>query len=320
MRLLAAALLLCACHPITDVELAPPTAGFQLAPAPFEVPMTAETQRCYFITVPSDTPVYVNAFEIAQNAGTHHMNIFRVRTIRALSGMNGDVVAEGECWKSGNWADWPLVVNSQASGSIDQTVPGHTRFQMPPTTAMRFEPHELLMLQTHYVNASTQKTPLRGKVLVNFETVEASTVTAEVGTAFATNQNIRVCPGDQGKFFSATCAISQTTPVTIIGANSHFHSRGTDFTISLFDPAAAGTPPAFYESKNWNDPPMEWSLNIPVPAGGGFRYRCEYDVPSTTCGNPDDSCCFTFGGKVETQEHCNAFVYYFPKTHDVGCF
>lgn len=316
--------------PPSDVKLDPPAAGsgFQLAPAMFEVPMGSESQRCFFFEVPSDVPVFVSRFEIAQNPGTHHMNVFRVRTVKLLGGTNGQVVAEGECWKPGNWSDWPLVVNSQLSdpNAHGDLPPGHTRWDMPTDVAMRFEPHELLMLQSHYVNATTQKTPQEAKVLVNFHTIPAAQVKAEVGTAFATNQSIRVCPGDTDKFFETTCKLSSdadggtATPITIIGANSHFHSRGTKFTISVMDPGSSASPPPFYTSTDWHDPPMEWALNVPVPAGGGFRYRCEYAVPASDCGNPDDSCCYAFGGKVETQEHCNAFVYFYPKTRDVGCF
>lgn len=308
-----------------DVKLDPPEAGkgFQLQIAPFDVPEGVETQRCFFFEIASDTPVFVSRFEIAQNPGTHHMNIFRVRTLKGLDGAPGESVAEGECWKSVNWSDWPLVVNSQESdpGGLGSLPDGHTRWDMPADVAMRFEPHEKIMLQTHYVNASTQKTPLKARVLVNFHTMPEAQVKAEVGTAFATNQSIRVCPGETGKYFESTCKLSTTDPITIIGANSHFHSRGKKFEISVMDPAAptSSTPP-FYTSTNWHDPPMEWALKVPVPAGGGFRYRCEYDVPQTACGNADDGCCYTFGGKVEFQEHCNAFVYFYPKTRDVGCF
>ena len=323
-RALAISLFVVACNKPgpEDVKLDPPASGFQLKIEPFDVPMGTESQRCFFFEVPSDTPVFISRFEIAQNPGTHHMNVFRVRTVKALGGEPGTSVAEGECWKSMNWSDWPLVVNSQESdpGGVGNVPDGHTEWNMPADVAMRFEPHERIMLQTHYVNASTQTTPLQARVLVNFHTIPEASVKAEVGTAFATNQSIRVCPGETDKYFETTCKISMTDPVTIIGANSHFHSRGKKFTISVMDPAATGSPPPFYTSTNWHDPPMEWSLQVPVPAGGGFRYRCEYEVPQTACGDMNDSCCFTFGGKVEFQEHCNAFVYFYPKTRDVGCF
>ncbi len=300
--------------------LGAPDAGFQFAIAPFEVPKGSETQRCFFLEIPSDAPVYVNRFEVAQNAGSHHANVFRVKTIKNLSGMPGDSVVEGECWISPNWSDWPMITNSQQStGSGASGSAGYSNFQMPAGVAARFEPHELIMIQTHYVNATSQKTPLRGKVLVNFHTVDAGAVTAELGTMFATNQSIKICPHDVDKFFESKCGMSATNPVTIIGANSHFHSRGTYFSMAVVDGTGdAGSP--FYENRSWDDPKMDWSLKVPVPAGSAVQYRCEYSAPSDTCGNADAGCCYTFGGHVETQEHCNIFVYYYPKVRDVGCF
>ena len=311
--------------PPLDVTLDPPTSGYQVAPAPFDVVAGTETQRCFFFAVPSDVPVFVNRFQLAQNTGSHHLNVFRVKTIKALSGVDGDSVVDGECFKSPNWSDWPLVVNSQESnpGQLNPDDPaanGHVDWQLPDSVVYRFEPHELLMIQVHYVNATTQATPKRGKFLVNLHTIPAAANQQEVGTLFATNQSIKVCPGDTNKFFEASCKLSSATPVTLLGANGHFHSRGTKFTITTFD--AAGTPAAapFYTSAVWNDPPMIYGLNLPVAANAGVRYHCEYSVPATACGDPANGCCFTFGGHVETQEHCNAFVYYYPKTADVSCF
>src|SRR5579864_8254614 len=95
-----------ACLRPQDVTLAPPASGFQMGSGIFPVPkagallsdggvFSGETQRCYFFDVPSDAPVWVNRFEIAQNTGTHHMNIFRVKTVIGLGGDAGDVVADG---------------------------------------------------------------------------------------------------------------------------------------------------------------------------------------------------------------------------------
>ncbi|MDB4942126.1 MAG: hypothetical protein JWP97_1660, partial [Labilithrix sp.] len=43
-----------------------------------------------------------------------------------------------------------------------------------------------------------------------------------------------------------------------------------------------------------------------------------YDVLKHPDAKPD--CCYTFGPIVEKNEHCNAFVYYYPKQDDVTCF
>jgi hypothetical protein len=313
MGLLGLSLVLCGC-PVDkgDVTLAKPALGFQLQAGPFEVAKTTETQRCFFFTVPGTpgTDVWIHRWEIAQNTGTHHVNIFRVKTIRNLDGNDGDVVVDGECFKSGNWSDWPLAVNSQNdSTGVDWT--------LPDDVGARFSAGEKLMLQVHYVNATTQTTPTRGLVFANFHQA-ATPPSQELGTLFATNQNIRICPGDTNKTFEAKCTFSGG-PVTIAAANGHFHSRGQSFTIAPVDAqGAVGT--TFYTSSTWNEPPMETGLSVQVPGGGGIDYRCSYTADTSECGDASKACCFTFGPKVETQEHCNAFVYYYPKRSDITCF
>lgn len=299
-----------------DVQLPDPGPnGWQVATGTFEVPQGEEIQDCYFFEVPFDTDVFVNRITLAHNEGSHHMNVFRVRTIVNLDGAPGDVVKGGECWTSTNWKDWPLVANNQSGG------PDGEDWQMPEGVALKFQAHEKLMLQTHYVNASTQKTPAKASVAANFYGVEAGQVQNELGTLFATNQNIKVCPGESAKTFEASCKIAQDSPVTVIAANGHFHSRGDKFTMNRWEPVAGKTNEQFYESDAWDDPPFDRSLNVPLAMGEGVTWTCEFSAQADECGDPANGCCFTFGGKVEAQEHCNAFVYYYPKgTSDKNCF
>lgn len=322
--LVALALSVAACpgpKPAPDVDLPAPGAGqgFQLVAGPFDVASGTEVQRCYFFAAP-DGVTWVNRVQTGLNPGSHHLNLFRVKTVVNLSGKPGDMIENGECFNSSNWADWPLVTNQQDS-TAGRNVADWT---YPTGVAQRFAPGELLMLQIHYVNASTQKTPGRGKGVVNFFSVDAGAVTAELGTMNATNQNIEVCPGDTDRHYSATCFFSAAStgaaPVTIVAANGHFHSRGTDFTMSVEDAQGTVAPAPFYENLSWNEPVFERGLNVVVPTGGGVQWVCHYGMGAGACGDPAKSCCCTFGGHVETQEHCNAFVYYYPKTGDVTCF
>ena len=319
---LAALLALAACGqddpgkngPPADVTLPDPgPSGWQWETGAFGVAPGEELQDCYFFQVPGDQPVMVNRITLGQNQGTHHMNVFRVKTIQKLSGKHGDVVKGGECWNSGNWADWPLVTNSQSDGNVED-------WYLPERVALKFEPGEVLMLQTHYVNATTQKTPTRGKVVVNFYGAEPSQVDHEMGTLFATNQNIRICPGDKKKTFEATCKIAQAGPVTVSAANGHFHSRGDRFAMNRWD-SINGKGEQFYESLAWDEPVFTKDLNVPIAQDGGISWTCEFSALASECGDPNDDCCFTFGGFVEYQEHCNAFAYYWPKgATDKNCF
>ena len=298
-----------------DVQLtAPPVGqGFQLSTPEFEVPAGAEVQDCYFVQTPN-VETWVNHIITAQNPGTHHMNLFRLGTKGALWGNPGDVVHGGECWNSGNWADWPLVANSQISTPTNPV----NDWTLPDGVGMKFDPNEVLMLQTHYINATVQKTPGEGHVLINLFSQPKESFTMELGTFFATNQNIRICPGEIDKSFSASCLFA-SAPVTITAANSHFHSHGIEFDISTVDAQGVETP--FYHNTSWDSPLWDTNLNIPIAPGGGISYTCAYTVEPTDCGDPNDQCCVDFGPHNQTQEHCNVFLYYYPKLpSQVVCF
>ena len=171
--------------------------GFQFRTELFSVAPGEEIQDCYFYKVrdlakagglPENEPVNLHRVQMVQKDGSHHMNIFRVRTIKGLGPDGGAIQrgknGQGECFKSPNWADWPLVANTQQAGDLDWT--------FPDGVANVFQPDEWLMLQTHYVNATSQATPEGGEVKVNFHTIPKEQVQHEMGTLFATKQSIRV--------------------------------------------------------------------------------------------------------------------------------
>ena len=336
-------------------DLAPPPLpqGVQMKTAPFTVPPGTEQQNCYFFRVsdlaqaagyPAGQALNVHRVEIVQRAGSHHMNIFRVRTIAGLDPTKGAVQTatngQGACFVSSNWADWPLVANTQQAGDQDWSYPdGVANVLNAPDY-----PDEWLMLQSHFVNASTQTTQGdTGQVAVNLWTLPADQVTAQLGTLFATDQNIRVCQSNPTPTFAQGCQFNSSSPVTIVGANGHFHSRGKEFDIYTWDGKSLmpDTNARFYQSVQWDDPPMLHSpeLEVSVPANGGVYYSCTYDwqAPPSTIGcstlNTIDQqkeqaagttaqadCCYRFGPQVDTNEHCNAFVYYYPKLSDATCF
>src|SRR5262249_37952583 len=170
--------------------------------------------------------IWINRYEVAQPPGSHHMNLFRVKTIKNLNGNPGDVVVDGECFISSNWSDWPLVVNSQQSAN--------TSWTLPEGVGAQFHGGELLMLQTHWVNASTQKTPGRASVRVNLWRL-AQPAANELGTVFATNQNIEVCPGNVNRMFAKSCQFPGNDAIHVVAANGHFHSRGRLFEMFAMD-------------------------------------------------------------------------------------
>jgi hypothetical protein len=329
----------------SELDAPPSGLGVQMKTEAFNVPAGTEQQNCYFYRV-SDLetaagldptqPLDVHRVQIVQKAGSHHMNLFRVRTIKGLDPAQGtqrNINGQGQCFVSSNWADWPLIANMQQSGGDD--------WSYPDGVANELAPCEILMLQTHYVNASTQGTPDGvGQVAINLLTIDPSEVTAQLGTAFATDQNIRICKDNPSPSFAKGYPFNNPGPVTIIGANGHFHSRGKEFDIYPWDGTTPTPDPStrFYRSLTWDEPPMIHSPSIaaPVPANGGFYYQCSYQWQdpaletndAITCATldaydaskpppppamvPPPDCCYRFGPQVDLNEHCNAFVYYYP--------
>ena len=315
-----------------------PAEGLWIRTPEFDVAPGAEIQYCYFFQVPAQTDgtLWVDRIELALNPGSHHMNLFRVKTLRGLKpadgspvdlgGVQGTEIREGECWKSPNWSDWPLVANNQQS-SIDNPI---FEWALPTGVAQKLDAGEMLMLQIHYVNAATQDTPFKGRGGVNLHR-STDGDTMELGTLFATQQNIRICRSNPAPTYGGGCAMPQGTH-TVAAANGHFHSRGRRFSIYAWDGVSTSRPPdsaRFYQSEAWAEPDMATGLDVQLPQGGGIYWTCEYQwsEPADGCealqaADPQHStdCCYTFGPKVETSEHCNVFLYYWPKTADVTCF
>ena len=315
---------------VGGVEMLTSAQGFTLHVPPFSVPPGTEIQDCYFFVVPDlnqGQPIWVNRFKLGQRTGSHHMNVFRVKTVVNLIGTPGEVVHGGECRVSPNWADWPLVVNTQESNTESPIVD----WKLPADVAQRFEPGELLMVQTHYVNADLQTTPDGGEVRVNFYKSDVDNP-IEMGTLFATQQTIRICQSNPNPTFSGACSFPGNEQTHLVALNGHFHSRGTRFAVYPWDGQSL-EPPAedslIYESRDWAEPPMAIGMDEVIPAGGGVWWNCEYqwEDPPAGCDfinsrDPEQAgdCCYTFGGIVETGEHCNLFAYYWPKVEsDVFC-
>ena len=327
------------------LEPPPMGQGFQMTTGQLFVEPGTELQICYFFKVrdlaikgglPPDESVILHRVQAAYLPGSHHMNIFRVRTIKGLDPANGAVQASvngsSACSISSNWSDWPLIANSQQAG-FDWTYPDGVGNELMPD--------ETLMLQSHYVNASTQKTQNGGDVDVNFWVMPKADLQFQMGTLFATQQSIRICQSNPTPKFSGSCSFNSATPVHIIGANGHFHSRGKEFGMYVWDGVTPAIPPEtdrFYTSDQWNEPPMLHSpdLVVDAPAKGGVVWTCSYQwvppPPEIGCEGlnaldkmlyktPDDQldCCYTFGNTVDRAEHCNVFTYYYPKQDNVNC-
>lgn len=271
---------------LSPLELAPPPAGqgVQLAIEPFEVRRGQEVQRNFYMKLPVDREVAVTRIELAMREGSHHCNLFK--TDEATPDHFEDTFDQV-----------PFTRYDLFAGN--QTPRG--QWQLPAGTGIFLKPRQQLVIQAHYVNASTQVTPERAEVKVNLWFAPEGATLARMGTLFANNRRLIIPP-------QATASFTQwfvfRHDVHVAAMTGHFHSRGKRFAVSRWDGSSIGD--LLYESLAWAEPPFETypEPGIPIASGSGVSFTADY-VNRTEVT-------VTFGGKVETQEHANLFLYFWP--------
>lgn len=294
-------------RPTPAPGLAPPPVGVQLHVNRFPVPAGTEVQHCYYFKLPSlpdGADLEVVRFEIAYLPGSHHMNLFRTTT--DFPDHDEDCFTPMDFSTPTNPGGVDLIVGAQTE-ALDWKMPDGVGFKLKARTQ--------LVLQTHYVNASTQRSALgAGEVWVNLHGAPDPTkITAHVGTMFANNMQIKIPPHSHVSFETG-CSLPQD--VNVIAATGHFHSRGRTFEVRAC-PSDMRAPDAtaFYQSQAWDEPPFKvLDQPIALKAGGGLDYTCEFVN--------DGADTIVFGPHVETQEHCNLFAYFYPweEPHARYCF
>lgn len=271
-----------------NVSLPAPSSGqgFQIVIGPFEAPAGQEVQKNFYMKFPSDQDVYITRVEIAYNVGSHHLNIFKSDDLDVPDRVE-------DSFSALQWESWDMVASSQRE-SLNWTLPQGVAIHLKPRQQMNF--------QTHYVNANTQKTPTgTGKAVVNFYTTDRANVQAFVGAIFANNRRVLLPAHTEATFRKAVDALPNDAH--ILWMTGHFHSWGKSFRVNRWNGTQMGE--EVYRSANWDEPPVQfYNPPLEVKAGESFVYT------TTHVNNTDQE--VKFGPHVETEEHSNLFIYYYP--------
>jgi hypothetical protein len=275
-----------------NVSLPPPQRGVQLVIGPFEVPAGKEIQRNYYLKLPSDVDVDVTKVEFAYNKGSHHVNIFKSDVDDVPDHME-------ETFDAVVWEDWDMIAASQKDS---------LSWEMPPGVGIHLKARQQLAIQVHYVNAATQKTPTGiGKVFVNFHTAAPGEVKEHVGAYFANNRLVAI-PPRQGAVFTKLIR-PFPNDIKILAMTGHFHSRGKNFIVNIWDEAQRAPGEEIYRNQEWDEPPFQ-IFNPPLLFAKGKRL-----IYITEFFN-DTDIVIRFGPHVETEEHANLFMFYYPGPPD----
>ncbi|MBI4607209.1 MAG: hypothetical protein HY721_35035 [Planctomycetes bacterium] len=290
-----------------DIVLPEPSGGQQVLVPHFAVLPGTEVQRNFYVKLKNPEPLLVTRIEFLYPPGSHHFNLF---TSDAISRPDGHFE---DTFDGIPFAFWGLRASSQR-GRLD--------WRLPPGVAIKLSPFQQTLSQTHFVNAGPQVSPIGGCACVNLHRADAASVSAVLGTMFLQNKNVLLPPRSETSWdFGVTFTrFRWNDTVKAAAATGHFHWRGKTFEIRLWDglnknddgsPRSGefermGVENRIFYSGNWSEPPfVVFGDDGPeLPRGWGVVYR-------TTFVNDTDRV-IPFGPHVETEEHANAFLYFYP--------
>jgi hypothetical protein len=262
--------------------LAPPKSGVQLEMGPFQVPSGTEQQLCRTFKLPNDQPIAANHFEQRHTLGSHHMILFAT----------DDDVPEQVfvCWGTVNFDQWHFVVDFQQKEMTD--------WQLPDGHAIILKPHQQVMIQAHYVNATTVQTPEDAFAVLNIDTIPMNQVKHKVGSMFTVNTNIDIPPHSS---FTNHRQCVFNNPVELVAMTGHFHARGQTFDVWPLDFASQPMSNMIYQNTNWDNANFQ-TWNPPLSTPFGLEFSCTY------FNDTDNE--IVWGAHADVQEHCNLFFHY----------
>ncbi len=258
-----------------------------------------ETERCMFYQVPAEG-LYVHHQEIRYSPGSHHVLVYVTpyEAIPTKNRMGQAVDTSGifECGKGGPTANWDVngVIGGAQKGDAPPIVG-----ELPSDTAISVPGGSVLMMNTHYLNASTRE--LQTDARINLYLIPREQVKREAGILFLYNPFIHI-PGNSRASARMTCPIRKD--ITLVNAQSHMHRRGVDYAAYLTD--AAGTRlDELYTTHEWEEViPRRFEPARPLQAGQWIDYRCGYD-------NKEERT--VLQGLATTDEMCMFIGLYYPR-------
>jgi hypothetical protein len=256
--------------PRTLPPIDPPLAGqgFQYTMTS-EIAAGQEIERCQFVVAPPEG-MNVNHDAVRYTPGSHHVLLYltRYKTVPTVDG-NGksrDTSGVFDC-AQGATADWE--VTGVIAGA--QSFSGGSMVALPPDVAVKIPPGAVMLMNTHYLNASP--TPVSAVARINVYTIPDSQMKQEGGVLFFYNPIISIPAGGTATAHMR-CALD--SDITVTNIQSHMHRRAVNYEARLIDKAGQLVE-SLYANTDWENVPVKtFAPGKLVPSGSALDYQCDY--------------------------------------------
>lgn len=247
-----------------------------------------ETTKCVVKRLDNADPLWVSQIRTVLNKGSHHLIVYKsAETEERPTPFNCDPFVDtlkGETF--------PLMITQIREETLT----------FPNGVAFKFEPHQMIRLEAHYLNYFPDTT-ITAHADVYFDGIAAENVVAEANMLFYGNPDLDI---PQGEYSTPWRYLSVLPDTKVFALTGHTHAYGTNVEVSMssgVDDEGMSVYPGADEFI-WDEPPVT-TFDPPLDFGEnqGFRYRCSWD---NTSGE-------TLGfGESARKEMCFLWAYYYP--------
>lgn len=275
---------------VTTDGAAPP-GSYSVTFGPIEVPAGRENTQCVVKRLGNLDKLRVNTVQNVLGTSSHHLIVYRV----------SDTEERPTPFDCQPFTD---TLDPTKGSTLMITQKKEETLTLPKGVAYTLDPNQMIRLEMHYVNASAEtKTIQATSTMIPIAEGEYQ---HEADFLFIGNPDISLPPASKSTvgptFFKLPGEYADAKFFAITG---HEHQYGTNVTVAVASSASdPGTP--VYDVPDWKwsepatvfqDPPFQ------VPAGGGFRFTCEYENTSKSTVK---------FGESANQEMCFFWAYYYP--------
>lgn len=279
--------------------LAPPPEGqgFQLRMVS-ELESGTETERCMLFQVGPEGLAY-NRTQIEYTSGSHHVLLletsYKTMPTEDKHGVKLDPTKVHDC-ESGGPERWDVTRVVAGSQNFDGD---NALDELPEGVAIKIEPGTVLLMNTHYLNATSSA--LKTDARINFYTVPPESVKEEAGALFYYNPFIHIRAHSEN---SARMSCPVAKDIKLLNMQSHMHKRGVGYVANLTD-EHGGLIQELYTNDQWEGVPIQrYGEGLEIKAGQSLDYRCDYK-------NPEDR--DIVQGLTTADEMCMLIGVYYPR-------
>jgi hypothetical protein len=250
-----------------------------------------EGEWCKFV-VGSDDDLWIVGDEVRFTEGSHHFLLYETPydDIPTENDFGVRVGTDGVFDCTGGATDgWSVtrVIGGSQNGD------GESIVHFPEGVAMHVRAGAVLMMNAHYINATTDT--LRPQVAINVLTRPGETIDTEGDVLFLYNPFIRVDAQGTGRA-RYRCLVHDD--ITVVSLQSHMHARGVGYRAGI-----AGEAPV-YENEHWENVPVStFPEGLPVAGGTWLDYTCDYENAESRV---------VYQGPRTTDEMCMLIGAYYP--------